>query len=183
MKPKELSQQLREGSGEFLALRRRVAALSLVAMGSMGLIALYQLGLIKHLPEPPLPRLDADEVDAAREAYAHFSTPDAVLGLQSYAFTLRLAAQGGEDRPTERPWLALALAAKVAFDIILGAKLTRDQWTKHRAVCFWCLLATAASFAMGPLVIPEARVAFRQVRPALSQGRYLRALQVARSGK
>ena len=58
----------------------------------MGFIFLYQLGLIKHLPEPPLPGFNADKVDASSEAYAYFATPDAVLGLTSYAITIGLAA-------------------------------------------------------------------------------------------
>ena len=41
----------------------------LAAAGSMGLIALYQMGIIRHLPEPPFPMLDADKVDASSEAY------------------------------------------------------------------------------------------------------------------
>ncbi len=74
MRPEELSRQLREGSGEFLARRRKVAGLALAAAGSMGLISLYQLGIIKHLPDPPLPGFDSDKVDAAAEAYSWFQT-------------------------------------------------------------------------------------------------------------
>ncbi len=163
MKPEELSQQLRRGSGPFLARRRGVVGLSLAAIGSMGLIALYQLGIIKHLPDPPLPYVDSDKVDAAGEAYAYLATPDGVLGLGSYAATLGLAAAGGADRATTRPWLPLLLAAKVGLDTAAAAKLTVDQWTKHRAFCVWCLLASAATFATVPLVVPEARAALRQL--------------------
>ncbi len=65
MRPEELSRQLREGSDGFLARRRKVAGLALAAAGSMGLVSLYQLGVIKHLPDPPLPGFDSDKVDAA----------------------------------------------------------------------------------------------------------------------
>jgi hypothetical protein len=90
--------------------------LSLAAIGSMGMIVLYQTGIIKHLPEPPLPGLDADTVDAAAQAYAYFMTPDGVLGLGNYAVTLGLAAMGGQNRARTHPWIPLALAAKVALD-------------------------------------------------------------------
>ena len=129
----------------------------------MGLIALYQMGIIEHLPEPPLAGLNADKVDASAEAYAYFSTPDAVIGLGSYAVTMGLAAMGGQDRETKQPWIPLALAAKVLFDAAQAGKLTVDQWTKHRAFCFWCLLAAGATFATVPLAIPEARAALREV--------------------
>lgn len=163
MKPEELSRQLREESGHYLGQRRGIVALSLVAGGSMALIALYQMGIIKHLPEPPLPYLDADKVDAAGEAYKWFSTPDAVLGLNSYATTMGLAAMGGRDRARERPWIPLLMGVKVIFDAAQAGKLTVDQWVKHRAFCSWCLLAAAATFAMIPLMIPELRAALRQV--------------------
>nr|MDP9473447.1 vitamin K epoxide reductase [Chloroflexota bacterium] len=104
MTPEQLSRELRLGSGRFLQKRRKVLGLSLVAAGAMIPISLYQMGVIKHLPEPPLPRLDADAVDASAEAYALLATPDAVLGLGSYAITGWLAALGGEGRARTQPW-------------------------------------------------------------------------------
>jgi hypothetical protein len=94
MNPKQLSQELRQNRGDFLEERRGIIALSLAAIGCMGLIVLYQTGVIKHLPEPELPGLDADKVDASEEAYSYFETPDAAIGLGSYAVTLGLAAMG-----------------------------------------------------------------------------------------
>ncbi len=162
--PETLSRELRLGSGRFLQRRRRVLGLSLVASGAMAPIALYQMGVIRHLPEPPLPRLNADKVDAAAEAYAMLRTPDAVLGLVSYAVTAWLATLGGEDRAKAHPWVPLAMAGKVAIDAAAGAKLTVDQWTRHRAFCTWCLLAAGASIATVPQVIPEARAALQRLR-------------------
>jgi len=159
MKPEALSRQLRQGSGPFLTRRRGIVGLSLVSINAMGLIALYQIGIIEHLPEPPIAGLDADKVDASAEAYAYFSTPDAFIGLGSYAVTMGLAAMGGKDRATQQPWIPVALAVKVIFDAAQAGKLTVDQWTKHRAFCFWCLLAASATFATVPLAMPEARVA------------------------
>jgi short-subunit dehydrogenase/uncharacterized membrane protein len=158
-----LSEQLRKRSTADLRRRRGVVGLSLVASASMGLIALYQMGMIKHLPEPPLPMLNADKVDASAEAYEKFNMPDAVLGFGSYAATMELAAMAGPDRAKDAPWIPLALAAKVAFDVANAAKLSVDQWTNHRAFCFWCLIAATATFATAPLVIPEAVAAARVV--------------------
>jgi short-subunit dehydrogenase/uncharacterized membrane protein len=160
-KAARLSEQLRRGSNGDLRRRRGVVGLSLVASASMALIALYQMGIIKHLPEPPLRMLDADKVDASAEAYEKFNMPDAILGFGSYAATMGLAAMGGPDRVKETPWIPLALAAKVAFDVVNAGKLSVDQWTKHRAFCFWCLIAATATFATAPLVIPEAVAAAR----------------------
>ena len=163
MTAKQLSQELRTGSGDFLEERRGVIALSLTAIGCMGLIALYQTGIIRRLPDLPLPLMDAEKVDASEEAYENLSMPDAFIGLGSYAVTMGLAAMGGKNRATEQPLIPLALAAKASADALQAAKLTYDQWAKHKAFCIWCLLAAGATFATVPLVLGEAVVAARQL--------------------
>ena len=158
-----LSRELRESDDANVERRRGVVALALLAAGAMGVIALYQTGITKHLPEPQFPKRDADKFDASAEAYQMLDTPDAVLGFSSYAVTMALAAAGSADRATRQPWLPLALAGKVAIDVFQAARLTIHQWTEHRAFCSWCLLAAGATFVMAPLVIPEARTALRQI--------------------
>lgn len=159
MIPKELSEQLRMGSGKTLGRRRAVIGQSLMASAAMGTITLYQTGIIPHLPDPPLPFVNSEKVDASEEAYRILHAPDGALGLGSYAATLTLAAMGDENRAQTHPWIPLALAVKVGFDAIYAAKLTVDQWTKHRAFCVYCLIAAGATFATTPLVIPEALTA------------------------
>ena len=138
--------------------------MSLTAIGCMGLIALYQMGIIKHLPEPDVPGLDADKVDASEEAYSYLETPDAAIGLGSYAVTLGLAAMGGKDRAKTHPWIPLALAAKTVADAGQAAKLAYDQFAKHKAACMWCLIAAAATFVSAALAIPEANMSIRELQ-------------------
>lgn len=161
MKPGELSWELRKSSSSdgYMGNRRRIVGLSLTALASMGVVSLYQIGIIHHLPEPPLPHFNADKVDASSEAYAKLQTPDAVLALVSYAVTAQLAAMGGKDRARKQPWIPLLLVAKLGFDTFQAGKLSVDQWTQHKAFCFWCLLAAAATFISAPTVIPETRAA------------------------
>jgi uncharacterized membrane protein len=159
-----VSRDLRTGGTDALRRRRRVAAMALGAAGSMGVVSAYQMGLVKHLPEPPLGALDADGVDASGEAYQYLKTPDAALGLASYAVTLILAGMGPGRRAVERPWVPLALAAKVVLDAVSGVYLTVEQGSKHRRFCSWCLLASGLSAAMVPQVVPEARVAWGDLR-------------------
>lgn len=163
LKALELSRELRRGSGSFLEQRRGVVILSLVALGAMSLISLYQMGITKHLPEPPLPNLDADRVDGSPEAYQRLAAPDATLAVGSYAATLALAAMGGKRRSQQQPWLPLALAGKVAFDVAQALRMIRVQWSKYRTFCFWCLVSAAATFATAPLVFGETRAALRRL--------------------
>ncbi len=158
-----LSDYLRSGSDRFVRARRRVTALYLAGSAAFGVVALYQMGLIKRVPEPRLPFLDADRVDASGEAYATLRMPDAVLGMLSYAGTLALVTSGGKHRAASHPWLPLAAAAKVVFDVASGGVLTAEQAVKHRAFCSWCLGAAAASAVSLPAVLPEAATAARRL--------------------
>lgn len=161
--PDELSRQLRDEDNESLANRRRIVAGSMVAAGAMAVVGLYQTGLIRRIPEPPLPFLDAEKVDASEEAYEQLGAPDGLIGLRSYATTMVLASIGGKNRPTTHPLLTLALAAKVTADSAQALRLTRDQWTKHGAFCSWCLLAAGATLSSVKPAYQEAASAVRSL--------------------
>lgn len=72
----------------------------------------------------------------------------------SYATTLVLAGMGSASRAEERPWIPLALTAKVAVDVVSAVYLTVEQGSKHHRFCSWCLLAAGLSAAMVPQVLP-----------------------------
>ena len=154
--PGTLRDRWRGSSAPVLARRRGVAALSLLAAASMGLVAAYQIGLIRRLPDPPWRGFDSEKVAGSAEASSMLGMPDAVLGLGSYAATLGLAACCGSDRGPSRPWLPLALAAKVTLDAAVAGRKALGQWPRYRALCSWCLVAAGASLASVPLVLPDA---------------------------
>ena len=157
----KLSQQLRLGSGGFLTERRAIVGLSLIAVAQMWLITLYQVGIIKHLPNPPLPHLNSDKVDASAEAYEKFEMPDAILAIGNYTVTMGLAAMGGKDRVKQQPWIPLLLAAKVGFDTFQAVRLYVNQLTRQKALCPYCIVAALSTVISTPLVIPEASAALR----------------------
>lgn len=159
-----VSDDLRRGAGELLDRRRRLARLSLTSIAALSGVAAYQTGVLRLIPEPPIGLLDADAVDASGEAYQQLKTSDAALGVASSAVTLALIAMGDARRAKEKPWVPLAMAAKVGLDALGGIYLTAEQATKHRRFCGWCLVASAAYVAMVPQALPEARVAFRRLR-------------------
>jgi hypothetical protein len=71
---------------------------------------------------------------------------------------------GGAERAGGRPWIPLLAAAKLAYDGAGAAWLTAEQNTKHRALCFYCLLASAATWGALAHTVPEARSALRSLR-------------------
>ena len=159
-----VSDALRRGTGEFLDGRRRAAALQLGAATTLGVVALYQFGIAPSVPEPRLPGLDADRVDASGEAYQVLKTPDAALGIASAGVSLVLAGMGSATRHQERPWIPLALFAKSLVDAAGGLYLFAEQITRHRRVCSWCTASAAFMLATVPAVRPEARAAWRAWR-------------------
>lgn len=103
------------------------------ASATMGVVALYQFGLLRHLPDPPGSVFASDRVDASGEAYAVGRTPDAALALISYGVTLMLIGMGDEDRAHPQPWILVVQVLKVAADVTSAAVLTVEQVSKHRA--------------------------------------------------
>lgn len=164
MTPEELSSSLRTNQSGDLARRRWMAGLSLFNIASMGLIALFQIGVLKHVPEPRLPGADADKINGSPQAYALLRTPDAFLAIGSYAATAALAAIGPPDRASAMPWAPLALAGKALGDAGAAVKLLIDQPVKYKAYCVWCILSAGASLAVLPLALPEAKKAFANLR-------------------
>ena len=136
----------------------------LSASAAMGVVTAYQTGLLRRLPDPPLPGIDSAKVDASGEAYEFLKTPDATLALASYGVSLALIGMGGWDRAREQPLVPLLAAAKLAYDAAGAAYLTVEQISRHRALCAWCLAAAAASVAAVPAALPEAREAWKALR-------------------
>jgi uncharacterized membrane protein len=161
--PALLSWQLRQTTTPYLRERRGVIGASLLASATLGVIGLYQIGLLKHLPEPKLPGFHSEQVNSSEEAYRWLETPDAFLGLGSYVATMTLAAVGGPNRVKTQPWIPLALAAKVGLDAAMAGFQVLTQARKLHTYCSWCLLTSAATLASVPLVLPEARAALKHM--------------------
>jgi hypothetical protein len=149
---KELSTELRSDHSAHMRNRRAIAALSLLAAAPLGVVALWQLGIIRKLPEPPLKSFDAAKVNGAPQAYDKFAMPDAILGIGSLAATMALAGMGG---PRRARLLTLAMAGKVVLDTLVAGKLTLDQARKYHAFCAYCLLSASATAAMVPFAVAE----------------------------
>lgn len=163
LSPEELGRELRDGSGEFLQRRRKIIGLTFFSSSVLGLIALYQMGVLKTLPSPRWPGFDAEKVHGSPQGYSILSTPDALLGLASYGVTACLAGMGSEDRWKTHRLIPIGMGLKVLADAVFAGKLTLQECTKIRAFSVWSLLTAGATFAVLPLAIPEAKAAIRQL--------------------
>lgn len=110
------------------------------ALGTLVPIALYQGGVLEHLPDPPGEIFNSDRITSSKTAHP-LGIPDAYLGLASYSATLTLVLLARRS-PGARKLLGLKLAgdAGVAtFNVI-------RQVVSFGKLCSWCTgtaLATA----------------------------------------
>ena len=74
-----------------------------------------------------------------------FATPDAFLGLASYAVTAALAAMGSEDRSRTHPWMSISMGMKLLADTAMAGKLTVDEFKKFHAFSLWSVLTALAT--------------------------------------
>lgn len=162
--PAELGRDLRHGYSVFLNRRRSIIGLSFFSCAVLGTIAFYQIGILKKLPEPRLKRFDSAQVHGSGEAYSMLETPDAFLGLASYAVTATLAGMGSENRSQTHPWMALAMCAKLLADALMAGKLTLDELRKFKAFSLWSAVTAVATWTALPLAFPETRAALRQLQ-------------------
>ncbi|WP_080598833.1 MULTISPECIES: vitamin K epoxide reductase family protein [Sorangium] len=154
---------LRRGRSSDLARRRLIAVASLAGGASMAVVSLFQLGIIEHLPDPPLPGFDSDKVTSSDIAFG-LTLPDAPLSLTSFASNLALAGWGGAERARDTPGIPVAVAAKAAVEAAVSGWLFVQMRRRERAWCAYCLVALTANMAIFALSLPEGWRALRNAR-------------------
>jgi uncharacterized membrane protein len=162
--PQSLRRELQESSESDLNLRRGVIGLSLVGMAAMTAVTLFQTGVIKHLPDPPIDAFDSDKVNSSDTAYA-LGVPDGALSLASLAANIPLAAFGGENRASETPLIPLAAAAKATVEAAVAGWYFYQMPTKEKAWCGYCIIGAMTNWGIAALTLIEAK----RVRKAFSK--------------
>jgi uncharacterized membrane protein len=146
-----------------LAERRWTIGLSLAGMASMAAVSLLQTGVVKHLPDPPLPGFNSDKVNLSKTAFP-LGIPDGTLGLLSFALNLPLAAYGPPDRARRLPWLPLLGTAKALADALVSAWYFYQMPVREKAWCPYCIAGALANWAIVALALPETRRAIAELR-------------------
>lgn len=163
MQPGELRRSIRNDMDPAMKRRRAVAAVSLVGIAAMSVVSLLQLGIFRHMPDPPVetPNLDTDKVNISNEAYS-YGMPDAPLTVALHAASLAIAAAGPANRFERRPWLPLLASAFALPQALVAAKYLFYQMPKvDKAWCPWCVVDALVHFATLGLTLPEAVMALR----------------------
>ncbi len=98
----------------------------------MTAVTLFQTGLVKYLPDPPISGFDSDKVNSSETAYA-LGVHDGALSLASLAANIPLAAFGGENRAEETPLVPLVATAKATVEAAVAGWYFYQMPTKEKA--------------------------------------------------
>ncbi len=158
----QLRKELQDGKSKGLKKRRGIIALSLLGMGAMTAVTLLQTGIVKHLPDPPLPNFDSDKVNSSDTAYA-LGVPDGALSLASLAANIPIAAFGGENRAETIPLVPLAAAAKSTVVAVVAGWYFYQMPAKQGKWCGYCIVGAVANIGIAALSLPEAKKAWENL--------------------
>ncbi len=159
----ELRRELQQSDKGDLNVRRAIISLSLVGMGAMTAVSLFQTGIIKHLPDPPLKDFDSDKVNSSDTAYA-LGVPDGTLSLASFAANIPIASFGGANRAEEMPLVPIAAAAKSSVEAVVAGWYFYQMPTKEKKWCGYCIVGALANFGIAALSLVEAKKAWKELK-------------------
>src|ERR687887_172707 len=163
LKAQQLRQELQQGETADVRRRRAIIGLSLIGMGAMAAVSLFQTGIVKHLPDPPLESFHSDKVNSSDTAYA-LGVPDGTISLAGLACNIPLAAFGGENRAEEKPLVPLIAAAKATVEAAVAGWYFYQMPAKEKKWCAYCITGALANFGIFALTLPEARDALATLR-------------------
>ena len=142
---------IQQQTDELTTERRKIAALSSLALIDFSAISLYQLGYIKSLPDLPGKIFDSNKVNASKDAVL-LGLPDGVLSMGMYSLNLILAAAGAKNGK-KRSFYDYLLAGVVMGQAGGAAHYLYNMAFVQKKICPYCVVGAAINFiSLGPLI-------------------------------
>lgn len=138
-------EQVRANRGSDDKHLRNIALLSSIGLADFIPISLYQLGVIRHLPDPPGSVFNSDKVNRSEEAQIA-GIPDGVVSLLMYGATMVIT---GATLARVLPkgisrWLLGGLLFGQAAG---GAYYLTNMVTVQKKICPYCVTGALINFA------------------------------------
>jgi hypothetical protein len=160
--PLTLREDLRHRHSDGLRRRRAIVVLSMLGLASSALVTLYQVGLVRHLPDPLFRRVHADNVNAPCVSY-QYGLPHAMLSLATHTANILFAGMGTDARASITPWIPIVAAGKAAADAgVAVTHLASDRHGSERSWCGYSLIDAVTRLGAAMLALPEALDALRR---------------------
>jgi uncharacterized membrane protein len=148
---------------EEMEFRRALVGVSLIGIAAMGIVTLFQTGIVKGLPDPPVGNFHTEKVNSSHEAYRR-GTPDAPLAVTAHSVNIVLATLGGRDRPRRTPWLPIMATLFAAPQAATAAQYLFYQMPKvDKAWCPYCIVDALTLFATFGLTLKESTRSIRSL--------------------
>ena len=163
-RPEVLRHDLRGGARTpELLLRRAIVGMSLIGTACMAITTLFQMGMVEHLPDPPIEGFASDDVNASNLAYG-WGMPDSPLSIASHAAAIAIAAVGGIDRADRQPWLPLAATVVAAPAALTASRyLFHDMPVREKGWCPYCIVDALAHIAVFGFTLWESKNALTRL--------------------
>ena len=146
--------------------RRKVIVLSALGLFDFSIISLYQTGVIRKLPDIPLPVFDSNKVNASKEAY-QFGVPDGPVSAVIYSLIMVFAAAGGSEKVARKPVFDLLLGGAVAANLSGALYYLYDMAFRQKKICLYCVTGAAINIASAVIIAPTV---FKTIARAIRRG-------------
>ncbi|WPP52258.1 vitamin K epoxide reductase family protein [Catalinimonas niigatensis] len=154
--------QLRQGQSESLKRRRKIALLSALGILDFIPISLYQLGIIRHMPDLPGKIFDSDKANGSKDAYI-MGVPDGPISLVLYGLNIVLASAGGSAKSGRHPIFDVLLGGVILGSVVGGISYMYNMIFKQQKACIYCITGALLNFSMLRPLIPEVRKSLKQI--------------------
>lgn len=125
--------------------RRSIGLLSAIGILDFIPISLYQLGVIRHLPDMPGEIFNSDYINASEEAQVA-GVPDGPVSLLMYAANLVLISFTLKKKEKQNK-TDLLLAANSIGQAAGGVYYLYNMATKQKRICLYCVTGALINFA------------------------------------
>ena len=143
--------------------RRWIGAIASGLAAEFAIIGLRQYGVVKTVPDAPIPGVDSNAVIMSRAAYPA-GIPDAALAVIGCGGLIALATARGSARTGRPRILDVALGGAAVVGAAAAAFYVRDMIRVQKRLCLYCAAGAAAFAAILPLALPGAIRALRSRR-------------------